>query len=475
MDEVTSLLDKHLLYQSEQGHHPQRLLLHETIREYALEALAAHQELERARQVHAEYYLGLTELHLRGGELSAWLRQLECEHANLRAALQWAREQPASEMALRLERALFRFWEGRHRLTHSRLSEQGASMENPVEARFTSVALARAQGDCKQSGRGEAGRLARLLYLLGMIAWIIGDFATAHMYTEEGLMQARDAAEQITLAYLTDLSGQIALDQGEDIRARTLLEEGLLLHREGGDRLGALNALFFLGRALLALGERAEAQTYTQEHLALSRAIGYRPGIISALSFLARFALEEGKLEQAQRLFTESLALLDEVDESLQLAVGTNLQGIGVTLAMHGRLIEAVKLWGAAESICPLLPEERALVTRARPAVRAELGEEMFAAAWAEGQAMTLEQARASMEHITSSSQPQQQPPLHELTAREEDVLRLVARGLSDAQVAAALVISPRTVNAHLRSIYRKLQISSRNAATYFALEHDLI
>jgi DNA-binding CsgD family transcriptional regulator len=267
------------------------------------------------------------------------------------------------------------------------------------------------------------------------------------------------------------------------MRARTLLEEGLLLHREAGDRLGTLNALFFLGRALLALGERTEAQTYTREHLALSRAIGYQPGIISALNFLARFALEEGEWEQAHRLFTESLALLDEEDENSLLAVATNLQGIGVTLTTQGRLTEAVRLWGAAESICPLLPEERALVTRTRPAVRTELGEELFAAVWAEGQAMTLEQARAAMERMASSSQPpasirgtrHQQPPLHELTAREEDVLRLVARGLSDAEVASALVISPRTVNAHLRSIYRKLQISSRNAATYFALKHNLI
>jgi DNA-binding NarL/FixJ family response regulator len=300
------------------------------------------------------------------------------------------------------------------------------------------------------------------------------------MYTEEGLTRARDADEQITLAYLTDLSGQIALDQGEDMRARMLLEEGLLLHREAGDRLGTLNALFVLGRALLALGERTEAQTYTREHLALSRAIGYQPGIISALNLLARFALEEGEWEQAHNLFTESMALLDEEDENSLLAVATNLQGIGVTLTTQERLTEAVRLWGAAESICPLLPEERALVTRARPAVRAELGEELFAAAWAEGQAMTLEQARAAMERITSSpayirGAHRQQSTLHELTAREEDVLRLVARGLSDAQVASVLVISPRTVNAHLRSIYRKLQISSRNAATYFALKHNLI
>ncbi len=61
------------------------------------------------------------------------------------------------------------------------------------------------------------------------------------------------------------------------------------------------------------------------------------------------------------------------------------------------------------------------------------------------------------------------------LTEREGEVLRLVAQGLTDAQIAEALVISPRTVNAHLRSIYTKLDITSRNAATYFALEHHLI
>ncbi len=61
------------------------------------------------------------------------------------------------------------------------------------------------------------------------------------------------------------------------------------------------------------------------------------------------------------------------------------------------------------------------------------------------------------------------------LTERELEVLRLVARGLSNAQVAELLVISPRTINAHLRSIYSKLGITSRHAATLFALERHLI
>jgi DNA-binding CsgD family transcriptional regulator len=60
------------------------------------------------------------------------------------------------------------------------------------------------------------------------------------------------------------------------------------------------------------------------------------------------------------------------------------------------------------------------------------------------------------------------------LSEREAEVLRLVAQGLSNAEVADRLFLSPRTVNAHLTNIYRKLDLPSRNAATRFALEHGL-
>lgn len=506
LDVITSLLDKHLLYQNEQGDHPSRLLLHETIREYGIEALVATQEMEIARQVHAEYYLGLAEARLEGAELAVWLEQLEHEYANLRAALQWVRERPASKMASRLGSTLFHFWEGHQRLGEGRTFLERALTSNqdvPVGARamtlFTTDALTHEQGNHEQGAepsleavtlqhaQEEIRYLIRSLYLLGVIAWIIGDFAMARMYTEEGLARARNSDEKVTLAYLIDLLGQIALEQGEDSRARTLLEEGLMHHREAGDTLGSLNALFFLERALSALGEVSQARACAEEHLALAKTIGYRPGIIGALTFLGRLALEEGNVATASGLFEESLTLMRETNENVPLAVATNLQGIGVTLAAQGQLTEAVRLWGAAEALCALLPEERAFVTRALATVRAELGEEAFNAAWGEGQAMTLEQALAAMGHIAHSSQPpaqgtrsaretrQHQPSSHDLTAREEEVLRLVARGLTDAQIAEALVISPRTVNAHLRSIYTKLHISSRNAATYFALEHDLI
>ena len=506
LDGVTSLLDKHVLDRREQGDGAVRLLMHETIREYGLEALASSQELAAARQAHAEYYLRLTVTHFESAELVAWLGQLEREYANLHAALQWALERPASEIALRLQSALLHFWEGHRRLgeggtvpDRSTTSSTSDPRRVPDGKRFTPAALALEQADEErdatlgyemstvQHEQRNVPHLARSLYLLGVFAWLIGDFAMADSYAEAGLVRARDTEDTITRAYLLDLLGQVALDQGDDSRARTLLEAGLMLHREAGDTLGSLGAHFFLERMLLAQGEVADARAYAEEHLALAKAIDFRSGIAGALTFLGRLALEEGNTALARELFDESLALLHEMNENVPLAVATNLQGIGVTLAALGRPMEAVRLWGAADALCALLPEERAFVARARAAVRAELSEEAFTAAWAEGHAMTLEQALAAIGRAAhSGSWPRQatsngrsarqpRPFVHDLTEREVEVLRLVARGLTDAQIADALVISRRTVNAHLRSIYRKLNITSRHAATYFALEHDLI
>ncbi len=515
LDGVTSLLDKHLLRKAEQGSDAPRLLLHETIREYGLEALVANQELEAARQAHAEYYLRLAEeaeAHLESAEQVVWLERLEREYANLRAALQWALEQHAHEMALRLSGALFHFWEGHGHVKEGKTfleralaSEHGVPAWVRVKALLATELLALSQGDLERGaelGReavalsrelGDAGRLARSLFLLGYIAWVTGDFRTARSHADEGLAVARAADEKAILAYLLDLLGQIALDQGEDTRARALLEEGLTLHRETGDTRGILNALIYLKRVLSAQGEVTRARVCAEELLTLSRSVGFRVGLAGALSFLGRLALAEGNVATAGELFEESVALLREVNDSWPIV--TNLQGIGVTLAELGRPVEAAWLWSAAEALCatlglPLPPGERAFVSRALPAVRADLGEEAFTTAWTEGRAMTPEQALTRLSHTVLSSHPpapatrsargtrHQLPSPSEtldLTEREVEVLRLVARGLSDAQVADALVISPRTVNAHLRSIYSKLGITSRHAATLFAIKQQLI
>ena len=106
-----------------------------------------------------------------------------------------------------------------------------------------------------------------------------------------------------------------------------------------------------------------------------------------------------------------------------------------------------------------------------------------FTAARAEGCSFSLEQALAYQASLTP---PKQSPQMHaapspppaypnELTAREVEVLRLVALGMTDTQVAERLVISPRTVQGHVRSIFNKINVNSRSAATRYAIEHGLV
>jgi DNA-binding NarL/FixJ family response regulator len=115
-------------------------------------------------------------------------------------------------------------------------------------------------------------------------------------------------------------------------------------------------------------------------------------------------------------------------------------------------------------------------------AARTQLGEKAFAAAWAEGRTMSPEQIFVVQEQVTVSvgqlpASPTKSPVIHPagLTAREVEILRLVAQGLTDAQVAEQLVISPRTVNWHLTSIYSKIGVTSRSAATRYTIERKLV
>jgi DNA-binding CsgD family transcriptional regulator len=184
----------------------------------------------------------------------------------------------------------------------------------------------------------------------------------------------------------------------------------------------------------------------------------------------------------------ESLALAQEMGS--KWIIPFDLEGLAALLVTQGELRWTAQLWGAAEVLrertsYPLPPVDRPSYERVVACARVQLGEQAFADAWQEGRTMPLEQILATQGPVTMPEQslagPSTAPhaaraPIYPagLTAREVEVLRLVAQGLSDAQVAAQLVISPRTVNSHLTSIYNKLGVDSRTAASRFAVEHQL-
>jgi ATP/maltotriose-dependent transcriptional regulator MalT len=282
--------------------------------------------------------------------------------------------------------------------------------------------------------------------------------------------------------------GDLPLAQGH-----LLAEESLALFRDIGSRNFEPVALANLGEILFLQGETTTARQLLEQSCSRFRKLGYEPRIAWTLSLLGQVLVAEGDLAGARALYVESLNLSSRVNFGLSfLHIAPALEGLAAVVAAQGEPTWAARLLGRAEAQremfkTPLPPLYRAGYNHAVALARSQLDEPSFAAAWAEGRAMTLEQVFVTRGPVTiPEPQPTSQPaaPPREkffpsspagLTAREVEVLRLVAQGLTDAQVAQKLVISPRTVNTHLTSVYNKLGVDSRTAATRFAFEQKLV
>ena len=159
--------------------------------------------------------------------------------------------------------------------------------------------------------------------------------------------------------------------------------------------------------------------------------------------------------------------------------MGWSLLGLARVARAQGHYEIAASLLGAAEARLNLAIDlnlsERIDYEREVAVTRTYLGQETYAHAQEKGRRMTPEQALAASEPAMTTKQHAPFAYPDGLTVREVDVLRLVALGLSDAQVADKLVLSPRTVQGHLRSIYAKIAVNSRSAATRYAIDHKLV
>jgi ATP/maltotriose-dependent transcriptional regulator MalT len=193
------------------------------------------------------------------------------------------------------------------------------------------------------------------------------------------------------------------------------------------------------------------------------------------LCFLGVVAGRRGEYARARALLDESTAISLELGEPMYALVSM-LELAPILLAekhpeaaaqILGASIHAREAAGSAIPSFHIATQETALRGASET-----LGEKRFAAAYDEGERMTLEQAFAAMPPPSATREPVDAAGL---TARELEVLGLVAQGSSDAEVAEALVVSRRTVHAHVRSIYRKLDVRSRSAATRYAVDHELV
>ena len=284
--------------------------------------------------------------------------------------------------------------------------------------------------------------VAHALYCSAKVHYLQGEYHSARLIAEEGLVIARKLGLKSIIASSLQILGQIALHQGNREMARVLLMESLVIKRESGSRWTYAVLLILLGS-------------------------------------IAAFQRDE---KQATSLFKEALAILKDLDDKEMLAAC--LEDVAEAVLAQGSPTWSARLWGAAhsmrEAIGALLPlDKHSSQKRAMNAARTQHGKDAFTFAYAEGLAMSLEQVLDTQQAIILRKQGS--PAVASvtlpagLTQREDEVLRLVAKGLTIAQIAEQLIISYHTANAHVRAIYNKLDVTSRSAATHYAIEHHLV
>jgi predicted ATPase/DNA-binding CsgD family transcriptional regulator len=514
LDLLSGLVEKSLVVARESQESRVRYRMLEPVRQYALEKLEERGEVEDAKHACAQYFLALAEEaepELLGPRETQWYNRLEEEHDNIRAALSWSLEGANPELGLGLAGAIWWFWQ-----RHGHLSEGLRWLDEGLAQGGGESAIARAKAlggigwlayghadpDRMKESATEGLRLsteARLgshyralfLQVLGIASWQKGDYERATELTEESVNLSREANDLGVLANsLIELGTAFVWRVGGQEQARAYYEEALAISRELGSASILRSCVNCLGLTYLLQREPERALPFFEEAAALCREAGDRTLLHFLVNNLGWVALLGGDLDRAEVLHKESLALSKDLGGSMGTLVF--LEGLACEAGAKGETERAARLFGVAEAWGEAtgVGSWAAMHALAEPYLieaRSRLEQNAWTAAWEEGRAMSIDEAfeyalsEEEPSTITSSDTPTEQlsAPVSEhpagLTPREVEVLGLVATGMTNVQVAQRLFLSPRTVQRHLNSIYHKLGVSSRTAATRFALEHELI
>jgi predicted ATPase/DNA-binding CsgD family transcriptional regulator len=516
-----ALVDKSLVQFGDTGAGQGRYRLLETIRQYAAGQLdtLGPAAVSAARSVHRDYYLTLAEAavpHLGAADQAEWLDRLDAELGNLRAAIAFTLTQPDPEPGLRLAGSLGEYWKIR-----GHAAEGGAVLRAMLDAPAAQAptlprarALAAAAYLVEETGEyaiaeryseeamgiaAAAGDDYLVAELLSRRAWLLMRQGQpgALALIESGLSLARRLGETPLIAKLLCDRAVAAMEEGDPEGAARDVGEAVRLFRQVGDRLGAGAMFGNLGYYEMLAGDLAGAHRHLAEALSVAREFNDRSGITHQTFNLGLAEYLAGSPESAEPLFTESLDLARRTGKRSSVAYAL----IGLALTGHGGADPgwSAGVHGAADQALAdlghtLEPLESRLADQDRQRLRAAIGDEAFEAEYAAGRALSPADVLATLEPVTPAErggEPACEPgatgqvsepgaaaaaeAARVLTPRELDVLKLVAQGLSNTDIAQRLVISDHTVHRHLANIMHKLGLSSRAAAAAWGARTGLV
>jgi DNA-binding CsgD family transcriptional regulator len=317
---------------------------------------------------------------------------------------------------------------------------------------------------------------ARALFAAVWLAHFQGDYGARGRLADECLAAARAADDPLLMARALYAAG-VALVDTDAAGAEARYRESLALCERLGDDVGIATASNDLGELARAAGALDDAQAQYGRALGLWRAKGDRTGIARGAHNLAQTARDVGDLARAADLLRESLAASAEMGDRHQRA--STLAAVAAVAAERQPDIAAATLYGAAEAeiaaaAIVLETIDAEPFARADSALRAALGEERARVAQARGRGLTLEQTDLLVERLLSGDEGST-PADSVLSRREREVVGLLAAGLTNAEIAARLVLSEHTVHRHVANILVKLGARSRAAAAVTAAQRGLL
>lgn len=499
LTDLITLVDHGLLRRHETAHGEARLGMLQTIRAFALERLSESGEEASIRAAHAELYLALAEeaspAFTFDGDAAA-LAGVEVEHDNLRSALRWCLETGDAVRALRISAALAPFWlvrghlsEGRAWLDRVLAMDPAAAPPGPrARALWGAGTLAhyqnaygRAAEHFRESLRlaqaiGDRGAEAEALSGLAATVGRHQDQDAARDMYAEALEIAGELGDAGMIVSLQRGLGAVRWYQGDLAGARPLLRESLERAEALGRAYDAAGARHTLGWMALSDGDPQQARALLETCATAYGALQDRWGVARCRLGIGYAAIAAGDLAAARGAFAECLRIVGELGHKLIICACVG--GLAIAAARDGRPERAATLFGAATALRATLDASHsALVQQAQDEELARVGETLggpaFRRAFEAGTVLSLDEARTLAER--EAAEGENDALSAGLTLAELRVIRLVARGLTNAQVAGELVVSERTVHAHLRSVYRKLGVGSRTAATRAAIDGGLV
>jgi predicted ATPase/transcriptional regulator with XRE-family HTH domain len=353
----------------------------EPVKQYAREKLEESGEAERVGTRHAEYYLALAERarpELQGPRQAQWLDWLAREHDNVRTVMAWLLERGKPEEVVRIGWGIYEFW-----FRRGYMGEGQRWMERVLAEGGALPALAR----------------SRALFVAAILSFLRGDLPRAVAAAVESVAAARAAGDPETLAYALGMHGLAALSRGDLDTAEAVLPEALALFRELGDPQGVSSGLYCLANLALARGDGGEAMRLIGESETLARKAGNWSMLATCLGTQAISTRLEGDDSRTAELLRESVEIAGMLRDDYNVVFcATGLAGVA---ARRGRPERAARLFGVADALSEKTGAGvswsvlRSLNERDLAVTREQLDPEAFETAWAEGRAMTIEEAVA--------------------------------------------------------------------------------